>query len=171
MFLIPGPVKRWMYRGDRPHGVAKLLNRGWAKVASTGRGPKQLATLEVRGRRSGRLRAFPVMVADYEGERYLVPMLGEGANWVANVRAAHGRAVLRRGRDEAILLEEIDEPDRGPILKRYMEVAPAARPHFPVVRGAPLAQIQRIAGHYPVFRIRPDPGAIGGDPVESGSED
>jgi hypothetical protein len=108
------------------------------------------------------------MVADYEGERYLVPMLGEGANWVANVRAAQGQAVLHCGHDQAVRLEEIDERHRAPILKRYLEIAPAAGPHIPVVRGAPLAQIERIAGHYPVFRIRPDPGAIGGDPVDVG---
>lgn len=48
----------------------------------------RMAALEVRGRRTGRPRSFPVMVADYEDENYLVPMLGEGANWVANVRAA-----------------------------------------------------------------------------------
>ena len=71
-----GGVKRWMYRDDRPHRLAALLNRGWAIVASAGLGPNRLATLEVRGRRSGRLISFPVMVADYRGERYLVSMLG-----------------------------------------------------------------------------------------------
>src|SRR6476646_1792980 len=74
-----GAVKRWMYRNDLPHRLAALLNRGWTIVASAGLGPKRLATLEVRGRRSGHLISFPVMVADYRGERYLVSMLGEGA--------------------------------------------------------------------------------------------
>jgi deazaflavin-dependent oxidoreductase (nitroreductase family) len=157
MFLFPDPLKRWLYRGDRPHRVAKLLNRGWAKVGSAGRGPKHMAALEVRGRRSGRPRSFPVMVADYEGERYLVPMLGERANWVANVRAAGGRAVLHHAGDEAIRLEEVDEQDRAPILKRYLEIAPGARPHIPVDRRAPLPEFERIAGRYPVFRICPDP--------------
>jgi hypothetical protein len=99
------------------------------------------------------------MVADYEGERYLVPMLGEGANWVANVRAAGGRAVLRRGRAETVRLEEVDERDRAPILKRYLEIAPAARPHIPVDRGAPLAEFERVADRYPVFHVVPTPGA------------
>jgi hypothetical protein len=30
--------------------------------------------------RTGRVTSFPVVVADCEGERYLVAMLGEGAN-------------------------------------------------------------------------------------------
>ncbi len=160
MLLIPGPLKRWMYRGNRPHRVASFLNRRWAKVGSTGRGPKHLATLEVRGRRSGRPHSFPVIVADYEGQRYLVAMLGEGANWVANVRAAGGHAVLHSGRDETVRLEEVDERDRAPILKRYLEIAPAARPHISVDRRAPHAEFERTAGRYPVFHIRPDPGAI-----------
>jgi hypothetical protein len=40
------------------------------------------AHLEVRGHKSGRIISFPVVVADYQGERYLVAMLGQQANWV-----------------------------------------------------------------------------------------
>jgi hypothetical protein len=98
------------------------------------------------------------MVADYEGERYLVAMLGEGAHWVANVRAAGGRAVLHYGRDEAVRLDEVDEGSRAPILRRYLAIASAARPHIPVDHCAPLAEFERIAGSYPVFRIRPAAG-------------
>jgi len=64
------------------------------------------------------------MVGDYDGERYLVAMLGEDANWVANVRAADGPAVLQHGRREAVRLEEVDPGIRAPILRRYLEVAP-----------------------------------------------
>ena len=51
------------------------------------------------------------MVAGHQGEPRLVAMLGEGASWVANVRAAGGNAVLRRGRAEAVRLES---PRGGP---------------------------------------------------------
>jgi hypothetical protein len=37
----------------------------------------------VRGHKFGRTISFPVVVADYEGERYLVAMLGQKTNWVA----------------------------------------------------------------------------------------
>ena len=89
--------KRWLYRGDRPHGFARLLNRASAIAFETGIWPKRATVLEVRGRRSDRTISFPVVIADYEGERYLVSMLGENANWVRNVRAAGGVAVLRHG--------------------------------------------------------------------------
>lgn len=52
------------------------------------------AALQVRGRTSGKTIAVPVVIADHDGERYLVSMLGEDANWVHNVKHAGGRAVL-----------------------------------------------------------------------------
>jgi len=51
-----------------------------------------------------RLPEFPVAIADFEGERYLVSMLGKNANWVRNLRAAGGQAVLRHGRRESVRL-------------------------------------------------------------------
>ena len=89
-----------MYKGGRPNRVARFLNGIWCRMAAAGMAPKQLSTLEVRGRRSGDRISFPVVVADYGEERYPVAMLGEGVNWVANVRAARGEAVLRHGRGE-----------------------------------------------------------------------
>ncbi len=97
---------RWMYRGGRPNRLAMLLNRMSAIAFSAGFLPKRVATLDVRGRRSGRVISFPVVIADHEGERYLVAMLGEKTNWVRNVRAAGCRAVLHHGpRDEWVLAQ------------------------------------------------------------------
>ena len=115
--------------------------------------PKRAATLEVRGRHSGRLITLPVVIADYEGERYLVSMLGENANWVRNVRAAGGRAVLRHGQCEAVRLEEVATEQRPAILRRYLALAPGARPHIPIERHAPLEDFARLAPGIPVFRL------------------
>jgi len=146
---------RWCYRGGRPNRVAAALNRLGAILSSAGLPPRRMATLEVLGRRSGRVRSFPVVVTDHGGDRYLVAMLGEGTNWVANVRAADGRAMLRHGRREPVRLVEVDPRARGPILRRYLQLAPGARPHVPVGRRAPLAEFERIADRYPVFRVVP----------------
>lgn len=152
--------ERWMYRSGRPNRLAALMNRAWAIVAARLPLRTRLVTLEVRGRRSGRLLSFPLIVAEHEGERYLVPMLGEGTNWVANVRAAGGQAVLHHGRREAVRLEEVDPADRTPILRRHLEVAPSARAFVPVDYRAPLEEFRGIVGAYPVFRIRsPSSGA------------
>jgi hypothetical protein len=142
-----------MYRGKHPNRVAALLNRGTAAAAAAGIGPRRLAKLEVRGRRTGRRLSFPVVVAEYEGRRYLVAMLGNDANWVRNVHAADGRAVLRHGRREHVHLQEVDVGSRAPILQRYLQVAPGARAHFPIDSRASLEQFEQIADQYPVFRV------------------
>ena len=153
MAQVKAASRRWMYRGTRPNRVAALVNRGTAAVAAAGIGPKRIVKLEVRGRRSGRRLSFPVVIADFEGQRYLVSMLGKEANWVRNVHAAGGKAVLRHGRRENVVLEEIDSSMRAPILRRYLEVAPGARAHLPIDRRAPLEQFEQIVDQYPVFRI------------------
>jgi len=145
--------RRWMYGGKRPNRMAALLNRGTAALVAAGIGPNRIARLEVRGRRTGRRLSFPVVIADYEGQRYLVAMLGEQANWVRDVRVARGNAVLKHGRREEVVLEEVDPGMRAPILRRYLEVAPGGRAHFPIDQDAPLEQFEQIAGQYPVFRI------------------
>jgi hypothetical protein len=125
-------------------------------MAASGRAPGRLYSLEVRGRRSGRQISFPVVVADYGGERYLVAMLGQGVNWVANVRAAGGHAVLRHGTSEPIHLQEVDPKIRAPILKRYLQLAPGARAHIAVDPSAPQGEFERVAAKHPVFLIRSD---------------
>lgn len=158
-------VQRWMYRTGRPGALAQVMNRISAVQFSAGMlSPARAATLEVPGRRTGRLVSLPVAVAEYEGGRYLVSMLGKDANWVLNVRAAGGRAVLRRRGREQVRLEEVEPGDRAPILRRYLAVAPGARPHLPVDRHAPLEEFERIADQFPVFRIMPAAsGTEGGD--------
>jgi len=147
-------LDRWLYRGGRPHAVARLLNGLSARLGARGIGPERLAALEVTGRRTGRMVSFPVVVTDHRGERYLVSMLGDDTNWVRNVRAAGGRAVLRHGRREVIRLEEVAPDQRADILRRYLECAPGARPHIPVDRRAPIERFQQVAARYPVFRVR-----------------
>ena len=148
----------WMYRGKHPNHLARLLNRVWAALAGAGIGPERLVRLEVTGRRTGRTVSFPVVVADYRGERYLVSMLGEDTNWVRNVRAAGGRAVVRHGSRELVHLQEVDLGERPAILRRYLECAPGARSHMPVDRHAPVQEFEGIAGQYPVFHVIPEPG-------------
>jgi hypothetical protein len=145
--------QRWQYRKGRPGWSARIANRLGALGFAAGIGPSGAATLEVRGHKSGRLISFPVVVADYQGERYLVAMLGHKTNWVRNLRGGDGRAVLRRGRPEEVALVEDVSGDRAAILRRYLELAPGARPFFDIDRRAPLADFERIVDQYPVFRV------------------
>jgi F420H(2)-dependent quinone reductase len=144
---------RWLYRGGRPNPLARVLNRMWAITCAAGLWPRRLAALEVAGRRTGRIISFPVVIADHEGERFLVAMLGEDSNWPRNVRAAGGRAVLRHGRRETVRLEEVGPAARAPIIRSYLALAPGARPHIPINPNAPIEEFERIATQIPVFRI------------------
>ncbi len=87
------------------------------------------------------------------GERYLVSMLGEEANWVHNVRAADGKAMLVHKTSEYVQLKEVAVDQRAPILKAYLQVAPGARPHIPVSKDAPISEFEKIASKHPVFRL------------------
>ena len=145
--------KRWMYREGRPHTLAKILNWGWSVLHSLGISPNYLVTLEVLGRRSGKTVSFPLVMTVMNGKRYLVSMLGEEANWVRNVKAAQGRATLRHGISEQVLLKEVEQEQRAPILKAYLRRAPGARPHIPISPDAPLSEFEKIAAEYPVFQL------------------
>jgi len=148
-----GDFTRWMYRGRRPNWIARILNRASAAVASLGVTSDYLVTLEVTGRKSGRTFSLPVVIAVVDGQRYLVSMLGDDVQWVHNVRASGGRAVLRSGAREEIRLEEVPADQRAPILKAYLQRAPGARPHVPVNKDAALAEFQEVAAAFPVFRL------------------
>lgn len=150
-----GAFRRWMYRGQRPNWLARMLNRVDAAMGSSGAAAKYgLVTLEVTGRTSGRTVSLPVAIVVVEGQRYLVSMLGENVQWVKNVRAAGGKAVIHSGAREAVHLEEVPSDQRAPILRAYLRRAPGARSHMPVSLDAPLAEFEKIAGAYPTFRLR-----------------
>ncbi|MBL8057421.1 MAG: nitroreductase family deazaflavin-dependent oxidoreductase [Anaerolineales bacterium] len=152
--------KRWLYQAGRPNWLARILNRGWASLHALGIAPNYLVTLEVVGRRSGRPISFPLVLTVTAGERYLVSMLGTEAAWVRNVAAAGGQAVMRHGRVERVVLEEVPAEQRGPILKAYLQRAPGARPHIAVDKDAPLEAFAAAAPQIPVFRVK----AAGGGP-------
>jgi deazaflavin-dependent oxidoreductase (nitroreductase family) len=160
---------QWLYRGQRPNWIARVLNRGWAILHSSGLLPDSMVTLEVRGRKSGRTVSLPVALTTVSGERYLVSMLGENVQWVQNVRAAGGQAVLRRHGREQVHLEEVPVDQRAPILKAYLKLAPGARPHVPVNKDAPLATFEQIAATFPVFQVGKDVHAPSGRSIHEAS--
>ncbi len=147
---------RLLYRDWHPTRLGKIVTRALAWLSGLGLTPRILLTLRVKGRRSGRLRDTVLVVTRHQGQRYLVSMLGDGTDWVRNVRAAGGKAFVKRGRSRPLRLVEIPAGQRGAILKAYCQVATSGRYHFPAAHNAPLAEFEAVAERYPVFRI--DPG-------------
>jgi deazaflavin-dependent oxidoreductase (nitroreductase family) len=113
------------------------------------------SVLEVRGRRSGLVTRVPLATVRYKGSWYLVSMFGEQSNWVKNVRASDGEAVLTHGRRRPVRLVEVQTPDRAAIIKRYLTFALGARPHIAVRWNDPLSAFRTVEVDYPVFRVEP----------------
>jgi len=151
--MTKGDFTRWMYRGRRPNWIARVMNRIGATIASMGITSNIMVTLETTGRTSGRTISQPMVVVIVDKQRYLVSMLGEKVNWVKNVRAAGGKAALRSGSREEIILEEVPADQRAPTLKAYLQKAPGARPHVPVDKNASREDFEKVAADYPVFRV------------------
>ncbi|MBO0683744.1 MAG: nitroreductase family deazaflavin-dependent oxidoreductase [Candidatus Dormibacteraeota bacterium] len=165
-----GYAERVQYR--RPSRVRRTVNRLVAWLAGAGLTPANTVRLEVPGRVSGRRRAFALTTASWRGEQYLVSLAGE-SEWVRNLRAAPTSAVIRHGRRRSVRVEEVPVDARGPVLRAYLakraltkSPAAAARDYFGVGRQPLSPDLQRIAGHYPVFRIVSEPEGDGAHPAD-----
>ena len=137
----------------RPTKVTQTFNRFMSWLASLGLMPSDTVTLEVKGRRSGMVRSNVVTWVKQDGERYLVSPGGE-SEWVRNVRAADGEAVIRHRGRQRVRLEEVPAEERAPIIKAYLaKTAMATRAHFGVDPKAEIEEFEAIAGRHPVFRM------------------
>jgi hypothetical protein len=143
-------------------------------VQRAGLGPGYAVVLEVPGRVSGKPRRVALVGLVHDRKRYLVSLAGE-SEWVRNVRAADGHAVLTvRRRSSRVLLEEVPAGQRAPVLLAYVHRggpfhragrsrAGEARIYFGLGPHPSLGDVQGIVEHYPVFRVRPDAGPHGSE--------
>jgi hypothetical protein len=144
---------RLFYADGRPNRGGRLFGNLWVALADRGFTPTYMVTLETIGRRSGQVRAVPIVLGEYNGERYVVSMLGERSPWVGNVREARGHAVFRHGTRTPVRLVEVPVPERPAILKAYLARAAGARPHIRVDPSAPVEAFAPVAADVPVFRV------------------
>ena len=145
----------WALHGGSGLGrkMATVLDCFMSWFATRGVAPDFLVTLEVPGRRSGRIYSIPLVVAVVDGERYLVSMLGADVGWVHNLKAAEGRAVILHGKREEVRLEEVPVEQRAHLLKSFLQRALGARAHIAVDKDAPIAEFEKVAPDLPVYRI------------------
>lgn len=154
-----GYAARTVYR--RPATWRRCVNRLVAWLAAMGLTPENTVCLEVAGRTTGLARRFAVTMATLGDERYLVSLAGE-ADWVRNLRAARGRAVIRHRARTEVWAEEIPVVQRGIVLAAYLtrrslskSSSAAARDYFGVNTHPSVEALQRIANYFPVFRVTP----------------
>ena len=157
-FTEPDPAdrsafNRLFYRNRRPTWLGHWVSQFFCWWARVGLPPRSWVALEVRDRVSGRPRADAVVVPTVEGERYVVSMFGTLSDWVHNIEAAQGEAVIAHGGSLRVRLVAVAPEERAPILREYVRIASSGRKHFPLPVGAPFAEFAAIAAQYPVYRI------------------
>jgi hypothetical protein len=157
-FTEPDPAERsalnrLFYRNRRPTRLGHWVSQLFCVGARLGLTPQAWVSLEVRDRVSGRMRADAVVIPTLAGERYVVSMFGTISDWVQNVEAAHGDAIISHGGPVRVRLILLPPIERASILREYVRIASSGRKHFPVPVGAPLAAFAAIAAQYPVYRI------------------
>ena len=115
--------------------------------------------MEVTGRRSGQPIQLPIVILRVAGARYVVSMLGPKVNWVRNVEAADGLAVLLRGRRRRVRLVRAAPAEAAPVLRQYLRIARSGRVHMDVTSASTDRELATAADRYPVFRIDPVPSS------------
>jgi hypothetical protein len=126
------------------------------RVVRSGRGPKAMRVVTVRGRRTGNEYSTPIWVMDRADGRYWVSTFGE-TETVKNARAA-GRVTLRRGDAvEDVRLVEIPPSDRVPFLRAYMDDnrSRMARTYFGATPKSTDEELAALAPQRAVFRLEP----------------
>ena len=146
-------MNRLFYRNRRPTWLGHWVSQFFCWWARVGLPPRSWVALEVRDRVSGRMRADAVVVPTVAGERYIVSMFGTISDWVHNLEAAHGEAVIAHGGSQRVRLVLMPPEERAPVLQEYMRVASSGRKHFPLPVPAPLDGFAAIAAQYLVYLI------------------
>ena len=139
-----------------PPAWLKDLNADLMGRQEAGTLPYALPVLVVPGRRSGLPRRTPLTVAEHRGERFVVGGF-PAADWIRNVRAAGGRAVLETGDvAEPVRLVELPADEAEPVLRHWPEVTPdgvGMMRDAGVVTDTTPDALAEAAGICPVFRV------------------
>ena len=116
-------------------------------------------TLEVRGRKSGKPVRVSLTQVRLGDASYLVSLGGE-SQWVRNVRAADGQAMLLSRVRTPVRLVEVPVAARAPILLAYVSQRAfthsgrqSAQHFFGLETHPTLDDMQGLADRYPVFEI------------------
>ncbi len=160
--LTPGPIDYSERTGYRPPPAwYQRFQRLVRPIFWLRLNPDFTVMLEVKGRNSGEHRRVALVLVSHEDQHYVVALAGE-SDWVRNVRAAGGGAVIRRHTALPVKLVEIPIEERAPVIDAYLKRAGRggaragemeARYYFGLNPNTSLDEIAAVAEHYPAFRI------------------
>jgi deazaflavin-dependent oxidoreductase (nitroreductase family) len=145
------PPRRYLRPGEFTN---RIVNPFVAWLVRRGVNVAGAAVLEVVGRRSGEPRRTPVNPLSFGRERYLLAPRGE-TEWVRNIRVTGAAALLRgRGREQ-IMVEEVADADKLPIIRAYLTAWAWEVGAF--FEGLSVKssddEVRAVATGFPVFRI------------------
>ena len=106
------------------------------------------SVLQIRGRRSGRMRTTLARPITVEGERYILAIRGE-TQWARNLRAAGEALLNERGHVTLIRATEAQGDERRTVVAAFL----ASSNYAPTRRI--MSEILPMAEQHPVFRIEP----------------
>ena len=104
------------------------------------------AMLQVRGRRSGRLRTTLARTVTVGGSRYIVAIRGE-TQWSRNLRVASEALLRDKGRTTRIRATEVQGEERQLVVKTFLDSS-----RYGPTRKI-MAELLPNAEQHPVFRI------------------
>jgi hypothetical protein len=112
--------------------------------------------LRVKGRKSGLEYDVPVRVAFWEGDQYILSMLGD-AQWVRNLRALGSAQMIAGQMTEQVRAHEVLGEAKIAFLTWYCQHPQyATRVRFALgadIKHFTPAEVERLADLYPVFRL------------------
>ena len=134
-----------------PNRAMKAVNAVMRVLAGAGLVPR-VVVLTVRGRTSGGPHSTPVTPIGHGGKVWLVAPYGI-VGWVQNLRVV-GELTLTRGRTtRRFSAREATPEEAGPVLKRYVKIAPLVLPYFSAHAHDPVDAFISEAARHPVFEL------------------
>ncbi|HTP06867.1 MAG TPA: nitroreductase family deazaflavin-dependent oxidoreductase [Anaerolineae bacterium] len=134
------------------NAMVRFVNRVMMHLNQWGIAAPNSYVLTVRGRKTGKTYAVPVLLVENGHQRWLVSPYGE-VSWVRNARAAGEVTLSRKGRSETLKIRAATPQESAPILKLYMTREKIVRPYFDVTPDAPLEAFAAEAPRHPVFQL------------------
>lgn len=134
--------------------TSRVFNPVVARLARWGVSLMGTRLLEVRGRKSGKVRTTVVNVLTHDGDRYLVAPRGH-TQWVRNLRVARTADLRLGGRSETVNATELSNEEKIPVIRAYLrEWAWEVGMFFEDLKAdSPDEEIAAVAPGFPVFRL------------------
>ncbi len=142
-----------IFREGYPNYIVRPINSFASLMTRRRLWPTRLAKIDIKQLSTQNSISFPALIAEVEGERYLVVLVGDSSGFLDSLQDAENRAILRHFIKEAVVIVEVPPILRSAILRRYLAISPGARRHVPIDYQSSLEDFEDISPRFPIFRI------------------